>query len=455
MPINFSKLNYTRQTGTTSATANEATPVKNRIPSEYDGATNWVTLLSGEGVYLEGADPMRTGTNFPATEVQFEAGTMTYYDAINLSPNVWVVAFDDGGDSNKGKAVVITKSGTTLTAWTADVFNDATTTCISLCRLSDTTFVVAYCDDGGSDYLCARIGTVTVSTGDVAWGTEKEVVAAAIDKTTSNTAVCEPRSGVVAFAYQLAGDSKGYLIACDYTTTTFGTAGSAVEFEAHETLYISMDAIAVGRVVIGFHDANDTYLKTVVGTVSAAKVCVAGTAEAHSGASASSVEVHKASENRGILSWIDTGDYHMFAFDIGTSGTTLNEGADATATGTVLTVSSTLFNDTQGVLAYEDDAHAGDYGKVMPFTITWAAMESGGTVAFGTEDTFAEAITTKVTVAGNIENEVVIFFDDGGASNVSKCTYGAYVDDIIDVRSTAASAAYVNYILPIFERTRT
>lgn len=449
--IPYSKIQQRRYSGTTSATANEQAAVKKVLPPEWKGATRIATIVNGEGVYIEGGNLGlgRSGINCPVAEVLAEAGAVTYSKLVNLSDNVWVAAYDDGGDSTKGKVVVITKSGTTLTVGTPVVFNNAVTTDIDLKKIDATTFVVAYCDDGGSDYLAARIGTVsgTVPT----LGTEKEIVAAAVVKT-AGVGIAVPSAGVVAATYQLAGDTKHYIVGCPYTGTTFGTAGTPVEVAAAANTVITAESVASGRVVVAYAAVSTGYLNTAVCTVSAAGVCVAGTPEAHSAAATTSITVVKASENRGILSWIDTGDLHLFAFDIAATGTTLNEGADATLAGTHLATCPAMFDDKTGVIAYEDDAHAGKYGTLQPFTVVWAALGSGGTVTLSTVlDIFAQAQSAVVRCAANSANELVLFYKDADDSNATKALYAVKTTGIMDVRSTVASAAYYIDAFPVYE----
>lgn len=449
MGLNIQKLTHKLITGTTSATANEQAAVKDVLGDLFDGAVGVVPILNGEGCYIEGGTLSggRAGMNCPAAAVALDANVATAIKVCNLTTNLWVVAFIDGGD-NKGYCTAVTKSGSVLTCGTTAVFNNAVTTDIDIKKISATQFVVSYCDDGGSDYLCAKIGTVASAA--ITYGDETEIVAAAIKKA-AGTAVAVVRSTVLAFTYQLAGDTKQYIIASTFSSSTIAAAGSAVEVSANASTYITMDMIGSGRAVTAYRDGSDTYLYTTVCTVSAAGVCVAGTAEAHTSGAASSCVVKRASENRGILSWIDSGDVHIFAFDIGSSGTTLNEGTDATLAGTHLVPYPTLFSPTSGVIAYEDDAHAGKYGTLMRFTISWAVIGSGGTVSLQSVlDIFTETTATVVTCDANDNNEIVISFVTAGAS--TKVLYGQLRDDIIDIRSTAASATYYCWLMPYFQK---
>jgi hypothetical protein len=430
-------------TGTTCATADSPAVRIPRKPPQFKGM-NIETICNGEGVYIEGADNQRDGITAALAEQTIDAGQYTWGAGAFLTKDLYVFCYDDVGDSSNGKCATVYRNGSTWTVGTPVAFNAAATDGIDVKRLSDTTFVVAYGDNGGDDYLCARIGTVTA--GVPAFGTEKALTSAAIDIADGGVAVAEPRPGVLAFAYQLAGDSKGYVLAATYSGTTIATPGTAVEFEAGETIYISMDKAYLGAVIVAYQDDdNSDYLTTNVGTVSAAGVVAfGGSSETHTTAAATSIEVHYMAEGKVIVSWIDTGDYHVLAATVAT--TVVTEGADYTAAGTVLTASTSPLDDTHFIIAMEDDAHAGDYGTWWRCTVDWS---DSSIEADSVADYFAAASTQTVKVIANNNNEALVVFDDAGDSNATKAVNGIWCDDLIDVRSAAASATYSVRVLPV------
>lgn len=431
-------------TGTTSATANYPAANLPAKPPQFKGF-NIETIVNGEGCYIEGADNQRDGIRLTQAEQTLEAGQISWSDGVWLTKDLYVFCYDDGGDSSNGKCNTVYRSGGSWTVGTPVAFNAAATDGISVCRLSDTTFCVAYGDNGGSDYLAARIGTVTA--GVPAFGTEKELTAAAIDVgAEAGVAVCEPRPGVLAFAYQLASDQKGYVLAATYSGTTIATPGTAVEFEAGETIFIDMDKAYEGAVVVAYQDDdNSDYLTTNVGTVSATGVVAfGGSAETHTTAAATSIEVHYMGHNRILLSWIDTGDCHALVATVAT--TVVTEGADYTVAGTVLTASTSVMDDSHFVIAMEDDADSGDYGTWWRCTVDWT---DSSITADSVADYFAAASTQTVRVVANNNGEFAVIFDDADDSNVTKVANGQWRDDLIDVRSTATSTTYTVRCLPI------
>jgi len=95
------------------------------------------------------------------SESIFETGPTTkpkaVYDSVN---NKTVIVYSDGGDGSKGKAIVGTVSGTSISFGSIVVFNDASTSYFDAGYDSTNgKVVVAYA--GSSNYGTARVGTVS------------------------------------------------------------------------------------------------------------------------------------------------------------------------------------------------------------------------------------------------------------------------------------------------------
>ena len=128
---------------------------------------------------------------------------------------VVIVPYSDGGFGYLGTAVIGEVSGSTITYGAEHPFNPAVTNFISAAALSSTRFVVAYADNGDSDYGKAIIGEV---------------------------------SG---------------------TTITYG---SEFQFKMAETAYIAVEALTDSKFVIAYDEA-DTYLgEAVIGSVSGTNI---------------------------------------------------------------------------------------------------------------------------------------------------------------------------------------
>ncbi len=89
------------------------------------------------------------------------APTGPYIGVAALSSTKFVVTYEDEeGYYDYGRAVIGDVSGNSITYGSENVFNEAFTGSISVAVLSSTKFVVAYRDEGNSDYGTACIGTL-------------------------------------------------------------------------------------------------------------------------------------------------------------------------------------------------------------------------------------------------------------------------------------------------------
>lgn len=457
MSIPFEKLSHKFYTGytTSSTVANETTPIKPVIKDDsYAGAyRRRIGNLMGEGVYLEGADPERDGINFPTAVTEISATAPGEAKIVKLTDTLYVVSVLVANTSLGVYAVSI--DGTTPTVGALTAVNAVDTDSTDICRLSDTTFAIAYRDEGGDDYLCARIGTVVPSTLAITMGTEKELTAAAI--TEDELSICQPRSGVVAVAYA-DGDDDLAVIACPYTATTFGTAGSVVEFDAAAPNWITACEIQSGYVFVAYADGGDSNkVHGRVASVSAAgAIGTPGTEKTIIDAAGTFLKARKAQENAVILGYIDaSGDPAIVkCTTTASTGTTITAGtAVVMAAATATDFSVGLIDNTQGVAVWCDDAHGSDVGYAVRFSI--AAGSTTTITADATVDKFVDASAKggtlrKMDVDCSTGGKVVVIYND--ADNDLGCLVGQYYENrIIDVRSTTTSAAYTFDLFPVFE----
>jgi len=101
-----------------------------------------------------------TSISFGAESV-FNSAITNYISVTAVDSTHVVVAYRDVGNSNYGTAVVGTVSGTSISFGAESVFNSATTSDISVTTVDSTHVVVAYRDAGNSNYGTAVVGTVS------------------------------------------------------------------------------------------------------------------------------------------------------------------------------------------------------------------------------------------------------------------------------------------------------
>ncbi len=455
MSLTISKLKNRYFEGTACATANDPAANKKRIPPDFKGCTKYVGNINGEQAYLEGGkDWDRTGFNFPNTETELNALTSTSIRNVLLTNSLGVAIYIV---STKLYAIAYAiGNGGALTYGTPVTVNDADTgTRPDICRIDDTTYAIAYADDGGSDYLCVRMGTVDGTT--ITQGDEKEMTAAAVQKD-DGIGICQPRSGVIAVGY---GDANGYgtVIAATFSGTTVGTPGTAVSATGTDKVtYCAIASHATGYVTLAYADASTNYLTVNIGTVSAAAVVAfAGSEKALNAQATTEIFISSPRNNSLVITWLDSGDPHIIAGGVVAGAlTTFVQGTEASITTTATAPRHACLSATEVALAYCDDAHAGDYGKIVRYSISWATTGAGTLTQDSVIDIFCEAsCKSDLAVAATTNGAVVMVYEDIDNSNHLTASYGQYCDDIIDIRSGSASATYSLWLFPVYEYVAT
>jgi hypothetical protein len=101
--------------------------------------------------------------------VQWESGTAPQQTSCKLADGKYIICYSDVNNSEHGTAVLVTTSGTTVTAHSGAVFSANQTLHISCCRVSDTQFAILYYDDT-NNYFKVRLGTVSGTS--ISYGSE-------------------------------------------------------------------------------------------------------------------------------------------------------------------------------------------------------------------------------------------------------------------------------------------
>jgi len=194
------------------------------------------------------------------TLVVFESANSRYISAtFDSNSNKIVIAYQDDGNSLYGTAIVGTVSGTSISFGTPVVFESAASKYIYATFDSNSNkIVIAYRDDGNSDYGTAVVGTVSGTS--ISFGTP--VVFESADSR-DISATFDSNSNKVVIAYRDGGNS-------DYGTAVVGTVsgtsisfGTAVVFESASSFDISatFDSNS-NKVVIAYRDGGNSLYGT-------------------------------------------------------------------------------------------------------------------------------------------------------------------------------------------------
>tara|TARA_R100001510_G_scaffold6482_1_gene5065 strand:- start:136 stop:1569 length:1434 start_codon:yes stop_codon:yes gene_type:complete len=164
-----------------------------------------------------------------------------------------LIAFRDGGDSNKGKCYVGTVSGTSISFGSVVVYANAGTSAVDTAFDStNNKIVISFEDFGNSDYGTAIVGTISGTS--ISFGTE--VVFAA--ENVNETAICyDTNLQKVVIAYKLESN-VGKVISGTVSGTSI-SFDSAIVFEDALTSFtqISYDS-SNNKPVISFADGGNS-----------------------------------------------------------------------------------------------------------------------------------------------------------------------------------------------------
>ena len=389
--------NLTGVLPTTSAVASGSISNGQPVILQSDGT---VTVIDSTAI------PQSLGTG-----VVYESGSTFHVTATFDSTNGKVViAYRDNGNSYYGTAVVGTVSGTSISFGTPVVFESAAVSNMS--ATFDSTngkVVIAYQDEGNSNYGTAIVGTVSGDS--ISFGSAVVFESARADRMSTTF---DSTNGKVVIVFSDIGNSS-------YGTAVVGTVsgtsisfGSAVVFESANTQDSSTTFDSTnGKVVIAYRDhGNSGYGTAIIGTVSGTSISF-GTPVVFLSADVmndSLSTTFDSSNDKIIITFAPDGSNRFGKAIIGTvSGTSISFGSVVEFnSGNTQYIDATYdsFNK-KVVLVYRDEANS-DYGTLIVGTV------SGTSISFGSEVVFESGGGVNYTknVFDSTNGRVVIAYRD-------------------------------------------
>ena len=383
---------------------------------------------------------------------EFETSIPSYVSStFDSSQNKIVVAYRDTNNSNRGTAVVGTVSGETISFGTAAVFQTGATSWISVSYdASASKSVIAYSDEDNSNYGKAVVatvsgtsisfGTITVFSsgyslyiGSCFDSTNSKTIIGWRDLNNSNTGACvvgtvsgtsisfgtkATLSGSYTNGNKLAFDSNAgkfvmsYYdpLASDHGKAVVGTVsgtsisfGSIATYETSEVRYpdIAYDSTSQ-KVILVCRGSNVG--KAVVGTISGTSISFGTTATFYAtGANYNSV-TYDSTANKIIISFAAGSSSEYGAFVVGTvSGTDISfTSPEIFRSGSTTTWHSNDFDSNSNRLIFSyADSNGGGIANVIKLGVTNAADFIGIT-----DQAIADTATGAVIVQGGVSDKV-------------------------------------------------
>lgn len=313
-----------------------------------------------------------------------------------------VMVYSDDGNSGYGTAVVGQVSDTTISFGTPVVFESAPVSEISATfDTIEDRVVIAYRDEGNSDYGTAIVGAVSGNT--ILFGSPTVFES---DTTSLTTISYDSGQDRVVIAYRDEGNS-------DYGTAIVGSVtgatvsfGTPVVFESAtvSNLAIVYDPTNLRSVITYRDEGNFDYGTAIVGTVSGSTIGFGLPVIYSSNAVSQNALTYDSAASRVVLAYRDEGNLNYGTTRIGeVSGTTIGFGSPVVFESGATTAITATFNEAVNkvVLGYRDQSNA-NYGTAIVGTV------SGSSISFGTAKAFESASTDIIASVFDSSNSRIV-----------------------------------------------
>ena len=408
----------------------------------YTGAGNADNLTSENYIGIPRGTRFQTGSvAATGTAVVFESAESVFLDiAFDSSAGKVVIAYQDNGDSGKGKAIVgtVDPSDNSISFGSAAEFDSGNTTRCSIgFDSSNNKVVIAYRDGNNSNYLTAIVGTVSgtsISFGSsVVARTEASIPYSVVYDTNAQRVVINYRFGVSGYGASIVGAVSG-------TSISFGTSvtfneGATVRTEA---VY---DANAQKIVIVYEDGSNSSRGTAIIGTVDNSDNSISfGSETLFNNSASSEMDIaYDEDSQKVVIAFRDENNSNYGTAIIGTvSGTSISFG-----TKVVYEESNSEYNtvvyDTNSnkVVIHYRDAGSSDVGTRVVGTVSGTSISFGAPVVVETG-----GVTYVNSVFDSTNNRTVTVYVDAGNSY-----YGTAIvfktDDVATTTETIADGGEV------------
>lgn len=373
-----------------------------------------------------------------SAEITFSSGSVSdtkiAYDPVNAKV---VVVYTDEADADRGKAIVGTVSGTSITYGSPVNFsNGASAYTPSICFDSvNNKFVIFY--RLASTFGSSVVGTVSGTT--ISFGTPVTYNSGA---SYFNCATFDAASGkALVFYNEGAGDSGGYGRAgtVSGTTISFGSAALLLGGSNVRHLGCGYD-VGQSKTIVGFCDVNtNRNAAVVVASVSGSTISYGTKATTNQGSNTVNDFVYDSASQQMIYGFTAGGPLKACTVAISGTTATINSAANISS-GTVNYFGISYDTSLQKVVASYGES-SGSTGQIKVGTV------SGTSITFGTASQFnAGTQYVSSAYAANSSSVVVVYRD---VSNSNRGTSQSVVGGALTNLTTTnyigfSAAAYAN-----------
>ena len=331
------------------------------IDAVFDSSNNKVVILyqdngdSGRGKGIVGTvDPSDNSISF-GTATQFNGtGADNAYNigaTFDSSNNKVVVAYRDNANSDYGTAAVGTVSGTSISFGTPVVYESASSSQNTpVFDSSNNKVIIAYNDGGNSSYGTAIVGTVSGTS--ISFGSA--TVFNSTGSTTQIAGIFDSSNNKVVFAYRDNDNSNQGTAIIGTVSGTSISFGSEVVFNTGHTQGTSaVFDTNTNKVLISYEDRGDSDLgKFIVGTVSGTSISF-DTATTFSGSNAvfQTGTAFDSNENKVVIAYANDTDSSDRGEAIVTSIDSISRAEVADGGKAVIDTTNTISRNQRGLTA--------------------------------------------------------------------------------------------------------
>jgi len=436
-----SETSYTQSVGAAVARDDGAdTTLGSYYSAGFDSSNNKVIFVyrdntgSGEGRAIVGTvsgNSISFGTpaafssnNIAETSITFDSSNGKVF-----------IAYTDTNNSSYGTGVVGTVSGTSISFGTPVSFNNGTTTKLTtVFDSSNNKVVVAYRDDSQSDHGKAVVGTISGTS--VSFGSEVTFNAA---NTVDIKAAFDSNENKVVIAYRDSGNSS-------YGTAIVGTVsgtsisfGSEVVFESADSrgLDIAYDSNSQ-KILIGFELQSSGTGYAIVGTVSGTSISFGSKSQFTTNQVAVIRLTYDSAAQKVLILYRNqsTSPYSGRIFPATISGTSVSFGTETTWSSTSFAEPAMTYDSNQQKAAFVyQDANNSHYftARVFQTGYTSQNLTSENYIGISKGGPVADTKGATVDIIGAIADVPQVFYDIANASYESKSfaagggSYGAFI----------------------------
>lgn len=300
----------------------------------YDSTNNKVVIVykdAANSSYGTAVVGTVSGTSISfGSPVVFESATTAVgsnqHNVATFIDGKIVIVYGDGGDGNKGKAIVGTVSGTSISFGTAATFNSGNTGegAVVCTDTTNNKVIVAYRDEGNSNYGVACVGTVSGTS--ISFGSEHTFRSAAVFSTSIGF---DASAGAAVVAYRDSSKGKAQVLTVSGTSVS---SGSAVAFNSSANTTnnnVVYDSNAQKTVIVYVDGGNSAKGTAIVGTVSGTSISFGSEVVFNAATTAQVGATFDSNVNRIVIAYSDGGSVGNFTTGI-VSGTSITFGQTET-----------------------------------------------------------------------------------------------------------------------------